>query len=394
MLFRSPAVMLLLGIRSVLRRGVTISVTKDELPSPARPVPFNVQETRVLPYKEGFYKNLHRAMVEGAANLERDANYLDLPAYHAVRAPRPETWADEDKENILVLCPFGEQYSTFYKERLQELIQAFTGDKNPQRMLDLRSPRLVGQALYEQIRWSSRCIVDWTGWRPNVFFELGVRLACSEQDPLCIIDQRDQNQDPANADLSPDPLRQRTQLLELFEPVAYDREQPHGVLSEVLERWIKLEQAKDRAAPTPQAVPMGGTFAVAQASFLWRQDGMLDPPHVEERRRAERIFGKNPELRPERLTLFGANHQFDAQLRDAVREKWIAAWLYLRHLNDAAEECPDDVRAELRVVGGLAQDALRHSPDPRHVRLRKEIRAFLRAERSPPRTRENGGQDD
>ena len=57
----------------------------------------------------------------------------------------------------------------------------------PLRTLDLQSPRLVGQALYEQVRWSSWCVVDWTEWRPNVFFELGVRLACSERDPLSII---------------------------------------------------------------------------------------------------------------------------------------------------------------------------------------------------------------
>ena len=67
-------------------------------------------------------------------------------------------------------------------------------------MLDLRSPRLVGQALYEQVRWSSWCLVDLTEWRPNVFFELGVRLACSERDPMCII-QRSYAKDSRSARL-------------------------------------------------------------------------------------------------------------------------------------------------------------------------------------------------
>jgi hypothetical protein len=114
---------------------------------------------------------------------------------------------------------------------------------------------------------------------------------------------------------------------------------------------------------------------------------------VEQRQGAERIFGKDPELRPERLTLFGENQRFDAELRAAVREKWIAAWLYLRYLSTATEACPDDIRTELRVVSRLAQDALRLSRDPRHVRLRKEIRAFLRAEGTGQPTTEGSGRD-
>ena len=55
-------------------------------------------------------------------------------------------------------------------------------------MLDMASPRLVGQALYEGIRWARTCLVDWTGWRGNVFFEFGVRMACSDIGPGRVIE--------------------------------------------------------------------------------------------------------------------------------------------------------------------------------------------------------------
>jgi hypothetical protein len=383
-----PAMMLLLGVRSVLRRGVTISVTRGRLSTHASTVPFNVQETRVLSYGDDtFYDDLHRAMSEGVANLGKDSNYLDLPAYHAVRAPRPQTWADDDAGNVLVLCPFGPEYSEFYRQKLRSIIRGNTRNKTPLRMLDLRSPRLVGQALYEQIRWSSRCIVDWTGWRPNVFFELGVRLACSDQDPLCLIE------DPEGAETRSQPLRQHRLLRELLQPVAYDRTHPHDQLKPALERWSRPQQLRNDGTLSEKALPSGGTFAVAQASFSWQQEAMLIRPDIEQRDGAERILGKDQERLPERLVLFAGNEQFDAELRAAVRERWIAAWLYLRHLNTSDATYPEDVRTELLVVSQLVQHALTSSQDPRHARLRREIRDLLRAERGRKRPPETGDGD-
>jgi hypothetical protein len=384
-----PAVMLLLGIRSVLRRGVTISVTARELASHSSNVPFNVQETKVLSYNDDeFYDDLHRAMSEGAANLAKDSNYLDLPAYHAVRAPRPETWAEDDAKNLLVLCPFSSRYSERYK-KLRPIIRAHTRNMMPRRMLDLRSPRLVGQALYEQIRWSSHCIVDWTEWSPNVFFELGVRLACSEHDPLCFIDRIDLGEESADARTTPQRLKQHAMLCELLEPVQYDRARPHEAFKKALDsRWLGPQHVKDNI-PSWRALPPGGTFAVAQASFLWRQDRMLTRPHLELRERAEQMLGKDQERQPERLVLFADNEQFDAELRAAVREKWIAAWLYLRHLSTSEGADKDDIQAELTVVSRMVLQALRSSHDVRHIRLRKEIRELLKDQRAERGARES-----
>jgi hypothetical protein len=401
-----PAVMLLLGIRSVLRRGVTVSVTAGDLRSDERSeekadgssdeksdgsnLPFNVQETRVLSYDdEDFYDDLHRAMAEGAANLARDANYLDLPAFHAVRAPRPETWADDNVKNLLVLCPFGKSYSDFYRKKLRQVIRAHTHTMTPLRMLDLRSPRLVGQALYEQIRWASHCLVDWSEWRANVMFELGVRLACSEHDPLSIIDKADLIPHPSAGQQSQRPLTQHELLSGLFKPVAYDRASLRLALETPLENWWAQQRG---AGPRESqgAIPSGGTFEIAQACFLWQHDPMLTRPHVELREGAERILGKDQERRPERLILFADNEPFDAELRACVREKWIAAWLYLRHLAIADDGDGGDVRTDFIVISRLVEQALSASSDPRHTALRKEIRELLKAERAQQRALERG----
>lgn len=387
-----PAVMLLLGIRSVLRRGVTISVTDG--PSPAditggKPadisseLPFNVKETRVLSFKdnEDFYDDLHLAMAEGAANLSRDANYLDLPAYLAVRSPRPESWAETDRDSMLVLCPFMKDYSNFYEKKLRQIIRGHTGNKIPSRMIDLKSPRLVGQALYEQIRWSSWCIVDWSHWRANVFFELGVRLACSERDPLCIIQRSDDPRDQQSGE-----LRQKELLQKLINPVIYDPKDPREKLKAALESWSKQPLLVNERSPSQETLPSAATFSVAQDSFLWQTDAMLTSPHIEQRREVELIFGSDPEKQPERLVLFSDNKQFEAKLQAAAIEKWIAAWLYLRHLSTADDALRSN-DAELNDVANRVLYALNASQDPRHIQLRQEIDDFLETRTPPPHIR-------
>jgi hypothetical protein len=55
------------------------------------------------------------------------------------------------------------------------------------RSFELNSPRLVTQALYENIRRAQACVVDLTLWSENVLFELGVRLAASREGTSCLL---------------------------------------------------------------------------------------------------------------------------------------------------------------------------------------------------------------
>ena len=388
-----PAVMLLLGIRSVVRRGVTISVVEGDPVALAAGVPFNVRETRVLSFtKSKIYERLHQAMTEGAANLRQDSNYLDLPAYQAVRMPRPRQWAEDDKKNLLILCSFGDEYSKYYDKELSDIISGRTRNKTLLRMMDLTSPRLVGQALYEQIRWCSRCLVDWTGWRPNVFFELGVRLACSEHEPLCII----QSDDEAGPRDEPHriPMEQYSLLRRLLEPVVYDKADPRKTLNAALEPWSREELPPEgEKRPRPQsALPPGATFVMAQEGFAWREDDMLVAPHYGQREAAERIFGQDPGRQPQRLVLFADNGQFEEALLAAGKEKWIATWLYMKHLYDAQEGNTE----ELVQVASMIEYALKspkNAPNARHEKLREEIQNFRKAVPRRPRSRGNDNSD-
>jgi hypothetical protein len=379
------ATMLLLGIRSVLRRGVTITVTRGKAEPMIEGMPFNITEIKVLSCgDENFYDHLHVAMAEGAANLRKDANYLDLPAYHAIRAPRPDSWADNDGKDLLVLCPFSEDYSALYS-KLRPIIRAHTGNKNPMRMLDLRSPRLVGQAVYEQIRWSSWCLADWTGWRPNVFFELGVRLACSGRDPLCIAG--------SGAAQGSGGLKQRALLARLFGLATYDQDNPRPALAGALESWPSPPSPGNGRKSSEQSLPPAATFKVAQANFQWHQESILLPPHTELRNMAELIFGKDQDKIPELLFLFAENDSFNAALNAAVRERWVAAWLYIRHIYQG-QAIPDERMSELTRFAQFAEYALRSSDDPRHVRLRNEITRFLARKRPRQRSVEGGKRNE
>jgi hypothetical protein len=418
-----PGVMLLLGVRSVLRRGVTVSVTGASLSAHMSATPFNVQETKVLSSSHGeFLDQLSKVMSEGLVHLKVDANYLDLPAYLAVRAPRPENWAEEDVGRVLVLCPFARSYSTFYADTLKEIISAWS-DKEPVRILDLRSPRLVGQSLYEQVRWSTHCLVDWTGWGPNVSFELGVRLACSDHQPLIIVQTPDsvslESATPDSVSLelatpdsaspvvatpdsaslesaTPDgvdvhkPLEQYKLLMRLFKPLEYELHHPYEALPDAIEQWARGESAESWKGDG--SLPAGSTFTVAQSHFFWQQEPMLERPDQELQGAAERALGENPERSPERLVLFSANPQFDAVLTAAVREKWISAWLYLRHRVEAGK-CPEDLWAAFQILSRHVESALTGSDDDRHIELRHEARRLAKAERAP-KIADRGGEDD
>jgi hypothetical protein len=287
-----------------------------------------------------------------------------------------------------MLCPFHPSYGEFFDD-LRELILTYTKQHNPVRMLDLRSPRLVGQALYEQIRWSTLCIVDWTHWRANVLFEFGVRLACSAQHPFCIYDEESTNVGLDDRDAFAR-LEQHELMMRLFGPTTYGRATARDDL-----RAIRDWRSATLDAPwqPPKAVlPPGATFGLSQSTFGWEDDPFLAMPHVEQQRTIERAVGSNRTRQPERPALFADAPAYDAALLDSAKERWIAAWLYLRHLHlDSGDEASNV--AELLTVARRAQNALLGGETPpRHQRVLDEIKAFLDADRAArQRRRIEGG---
>ena len=361
---RQPAVMLFLGIRSVVRRGITITVTAEEIKeSHLSGLPFNIQEAKLISLAQRSDNRRLSAKKAEAIDQIGDAikdglkqlhpGYLDLPAYEAVRCPKPENLEDETSRSdeltalntILMLCSFHKAYDKYwdyvYEEvRDEAVVKVDQSLKKPISMVDISSPRLVGQTLYERIRWSPACVVDWTHWRPNVFFELGVRLACSDIEPICVIEEREikeietldafstSNTKPDRTESSPG---QKQQLLDLFEPTPYKlgdkTARPFEKAFERLNRILKKEGDEITSAPLAH----DSTYRMITEAYDWRQERLDKLPHEELQAGIEAQIGKDPQSEgSETSILFASNPQIAKQLRNNVQERWIAAWFYFR----------------------------------------------------------------
>jgi hypothetical protein len=168
----------------------------------------------------------------GYRELANLPHYLDLPAYESVRQIGIDSGAYEPieySEKVLVLCPFAQDYTKRNWRRFiaaelpgklgQHLRKAGVGVDAPprlERLLDLTTPRLVAQTLFESIRLTDMCLIDWTGLRPNVIFEAGVRHATNPLGAVHIVEIGDDGTPRVPA--SPKHVED---MRRLFEPVGY-----------------------------------------------------------------------------------------------------------------------------------------------------------------------------
>jgi hypothetical protein len=380
-----PVVMALLGIRAVAKRGVTITVTKDKLTeSHLQSLPFNIKEARLISLVPGPGRDrVVEAIESGLQERLTRTDYLDLPVYDAVRCWRPEPGA---VLQTLVLCPFGESYDRHW-DYIADSITINEPARTPVRMLDIFSPRLTGQALYEQIRWNPHCVVDWTQWRPNVFFELGARLACCPSDPVSVIHESDVPAavTPGTTDegTGVDGLRQLGRMYQLFRPASYrlpagDQDVENPELDAAFQRFkLRLQGHEQRVADG--ALPPGSTRRALAAAFDWSQGGYDRLPH--ERLRAEIVarVGPDPQMSAsETDVLFSSNADFSRALVTSIREDWLAAWFYaLGRYGTEARRADGDARQALIGLGEDVKQALRDSTDALHRAVRSDITKLI-----------------
>ena len=200
-----PVMMLLLGIRAVVRRGVTIVSVPGQHEDEPIDAPFNIKDANFVVHgaddsrREPWERML--GPVETALEQISSPAYADLPAYTGVRElPPGERSKVSILDGILLLGSFQSNYHRNYRfvagrcKAAQSVLRRVEGVEGPAkygiaRSLELDSPRLVSHAIYAALRRWEFCVVDWTDWRPNVFFELGVRLAATDSPTLNIIDQ-------------------------------------------------------------------------------------------------------------------------------------------------------------------------------------------------------------
>jgi hypothetical protein len=375
-----PAVMLLLGLRSVVRRAVTICcVDEDAATQNVFEAPFNLRDINPIGHSAaGSSQKLATSELAdkltehtiAALSLLKKAphTYLDLPTFDVIRQlpidPR-ERVPREYYEKALVLCPFADDYGATnwpylrngLKESLLRLMneqhqenklsdEVMRSEPSIQRTRDMSAPSLVSQTLLQAIRWTDLCVIDWTGWRANVFFEFGIRLAANKLEPVCLIDEaKTAEMSRHAAELAgakepwlPQKSVQCENLRRLFDPVGYA-----AVEDEIGEVGSPFDQVVDR-----HFRDRSGSFPMGPAGRL-SVDGPVMPPALTFNAvwtnydiRSEQVSAEvAPSLKEEADLLrvdeskgqspflFGKNPNLVLLAEERCRDRLLAAWLLL-----------------------------------------------------------------
>jgi hypothetical protein len=369
---------LLLGIRSVARRGVTIAALRDEVDenSWAR-LPFNLQEVSLVRnFREGkSVERIRKTIVAGttlAASLSEA--YLDLPAFGHVRQlgatpdqyrPRPP------KEQVLILSSFDKTYLSKAGWEIQQSINdAAPGIGEPAvRIIDTESPLVTSQKLYAAIRRSIMCVVDCTFWSPNVFFELGVRLACNPVNPVILIARTSCE--------SPSP--EHGALIDLLGPYQYDYESDVGkndlraYLVSEFERLSKGERSEQRGG-----ISEGLTYRLVRDRIAPEREPQSEAVTRLLLGSAQVLIGSDM-LRFGTLPgLFADREALSSQAREQAVERLLAAWYYLKaRLGLPTQHSRAAQISEFLEVGEALSVALAGSKRKENLLLRRKVHLDL-----------------
>jgi len=244
------------------------------------------------------------------------------------------------RESVLVLCPFNPNYTRSNFGRLEKVLPSRVEDyvakaearppKKPElvRLLDLKTPRLVAQTLFESIRLIDMCVVDWTEMRTNVIFEAGVRMAANPLGAVHVIERGERDRLRGGSQAA---LRVQS-LLRRFDPISY----PLGgtdiaSFHEMVQRFDASVKAYGRGETNFIYSAVGSALdrrsqpaALPLASELMRSANILDTDDQES-------TGISPVLYHE------INGDLAAEAREAAAERRLAAWLFLSRRYSAPE---------------------------------------------------------
>jgi hypothetical protein len=350
-----PTILMLLGIRAVVRRSITIPCTLDEsIDKIWKDLPFNLRELNVV---FGSAKNrgetLKKSVAAALAQSGSLARYLDLPVYDYVRQDSFEERAGE-AQPILLLRAF-QNYEGGGRLNTVEtgIRKAFDlgEDARVESVIDQQSPRLAGQRLYEAIRHWRRCVVDVTWWRANVMFELGARLATHPQGTFCLLDE--------------------------------ELAATGSVGSEKLKKFLELKRYNLKAYGfehtfTREVAGYNEIYDTAAQYFRAAQDGYDHLVDAELVAQAEATQRKNAQQQVDIAPLYGSkNAAFGNEILSNALEKQCAAWCYLvererphkfRPIDLLDGRCADSFRRFRRLSSRLKLDLARGTRD-NHMRL-------------------------
>jgi hypothetical protein len=367
-----PAVMVLLGIRAAVRRGVTVTVTRSAAsPDFWAMLPFNLREVNTLSMvhppgvgptnpQSPIYR-LSRALKDAFTEVQRQPHYSDLPGYFELRMPSSEGLIDEGK--VLVLCPFDAEYlRNSYQLFLSPELQAIFNRKAVHVMSDLTSPKLLALRLYDAIRRTFFCLVDWTCWRPNVMFELGVRSAASDQITVNLINR-----------MSPVPDKLDQQVLRLrqfFSPIEYNLAGGEGqfeIVKRLFDDYEGRVAVNHRDLFTLQDEHL--TFDRAAEGVKTEMDPTLWP--VEDLLGSTaRGLAQHADQQPG--VLFGSVSGVGQLARKAATERLLASWYFVKHRRLGLDPGDEDAQGLLEAIGN---DLLARLPedDPARREIEQDL---------------------
>jgi len=215
-------------------------------------------------------------------------------------------------------------------------------------------------------------VVDWTGWRANVFFEFGVRLACADLDSVVLIERVAYE---AAADAKA--LAQLRLMVTLWSPTVYEAVPTDPVADdEAISAALGVHDAIVRQQPPPvpeSALPHNATFCTCRDHFDWKQEHITIEPHDLLRFTIESPFGKDPQAGGRSPLLYSANPGYGKDLDHSIKERWIAAWCYLSQRHPKEQWATDaSLRAALRKLGNDVLQFGLPAPGSDHLKAMRE----------------------
>lgn len=389
--------LVLLGIRAVSRRGVTL-ITARFSTYPVEPheadagfevpgMPFLLQDATVFGWsnEESFINRIKRGIEEGLARAESlGPIYRDLPAYDEVRRLGPEV---EDYRPVgpatavLFLSSFDAEYRRLRGSWLRSRVGT-AADGKPIYIIESASPERTSSKLYGAIRRTQFCMVDWTGRRPNVFFELGVRLATTSQPPVSVIHCSDAWGTGSST----------VPLMRLFSPLIYDDEAPPEAVDafqEELSVRCQLLGKPDLAKQWPR------NGALLSPDFVYREVRAATPLESEDWTKpvweelewsARQRVGPNSTRDPDQPVLFADSTAHGAGAIRHAADRLLAAWYFIerRERLQARIKAGEVIDLELEpiksllAIGNSVETLLEYDRRNNYADMRDEIRQTMK----------------
>jgi tetratricopeptide (TPR) repeat protein len=360
-----PAVMLLAGIRAVVRRDVTIlSVGGDYALGDPLKTPFNVTDANIVSHSAAQSDRGQDPVDLLAGRIQRGlkerelSTYVDNAVYETIRRlPADRRGIITKYEGVLVLCPFDDTYNkTVWEKRLQRglkhqwerLRENRVVPADPlgvARSFELNSPRLITHAIYENIRRAQSCVVDLTDWSGSVMFELGVRLAVSREGTSCLL-SKDWEADLAEKEAEIQKAKPRwvswaPQCRKIIGLLVDD-----GGLYDPSKDWEE-EDAYSRAYGPDAVLPFlrlgsGAVHATIETTIDHRHEPAARPVYRELMDSAE-LFGKAPgNSKP--VGLYPGNLSLTNQEEEAEFDRLLTAWFHLYHRHSKDERSKGELQ--------------------------------------------------